>query len=492
MSTSQSNVPVVGSLDRQLLGIYALFLLFGWMMIFAAEYKPGASFSLFSLDTLAGKQFMFIVLCSILTFVILMTDWSFWRTFAVIIYLLTLFALPWTALLGREINGAHAWYQFGGFSLQPSELTKFGVCLALAAYLSTTGVSLREWRGRLIAMSIFMVPALIVVLIQNDTGTGIVFMSFMLVLYREGLPSSWYALGFSTAALVILGLIFEPPYVASALLMLVNWNLINRFKKNYRLWQLAFVILIPITYWWADIFQWGCGLAGLNIADFPGYKIGVLVPHLLLFLAAFLPNYLRKNSQIQGQLQIMALLLVAGSALVFAANFACYTLLAPHQQQRIKIWLKPAEATDTRGQAYNILHSKMAIGSGGFMGKGLLEGNMTNLRYVPAQTTDFIFCTIGEEQGFLGVVGVVILFAWLLLRIVNVAERQRSNFSRIYAYCVAGVIFVHFIVNIGMTMGIFPIIGIPLPFLSSGGSSLIGFTLMIAVLLKLDSNRGLA
>jgi rod shape determining protein RodA len=170
-----------------------------------------------------------------------------------------------------------------------------------------------------------------------------------------------------------------------------------------------------------------------------------------------------------------------------------YNFLAPHQQQRIKIWLRPAEAAaDARGSAYNLLHSKMAIGSGGFAGKGFLQGNMTKLKYVPEQSTDFIFCTVGEEHGFIGTASLIILFTLFILRITTLAERQRSNFSRIYMYSVAGILFTHFLVNIGMTMGIFPIIGIPLPFVSSGGSSLIGFTLMIAVLLKLDSNRGMA
>ena len=192
------------------------------------------------------------------------------------------------------------------------------------------------------------------------------------------------------------------------------------------------------------------------------------------------------------RLQWVAIGLFLAISLVQVANFACYTLLAPHQQQRIKVWLQPANSADTRGSAYNLLHSKMAIGSGGFTGKGFLDGNMTKLKYVPEQSTDFIFCTVGEEQGFIGVVGVVVLYVLLLYRITLLAERQRSNFSRIYAYGVAGILFAHFIVNIGMTMGLFPIIGIPLPLLSYGGSSLIGFTLMIGVLLKLDNHRNQA
>ena len=213
----------------------------------------------------------------------------------------------------------------------------------------------------------------------------------------------------------------------------------------------------------------------------------------MLFLAAFFPNYLKKNSLIQRQLQAWLLLLTLSGTLVYAANFACNSILAPHQQQRIKIWLNPEVAeANARGSGYNLIHSKMAIGAGGFLGKGPLQGNMTKLKYVPKQSTDYIFCTVGEEHGFVGVTSMILLFLWLLYRITVIAERQRSNFSRIYAYGVAGIIFVHFAVNIGMTMGLMPTIGIPLPFVSYGGSSLIGFTLMIAVLIKLDSNRNLA
>jgi rod shape determining protein RodA len=486
-------VPTNGA-DMLTLGLYVALVVIGWMMIFAVNYDPKAPFSFFDLGHNAGKQLFFMVFCFAMIFVIMISDWAFWRTFAFIIYLLTLLSLPGTLVFGREVNGANAWYHVGGFTIQPAEIAKFGTCLAMAAYLSSTGVNLREWRSRIIAIGIFLLPVLLV-LLQKDTGSALVFFSFMLVLYREGLSSTWYTLGFGTAAMVILGLVFEPPFVVAALLMIVNWRLISRFRERTQLWLAVFVALIPLSYWWRESIGWVLSQLNVPEGSVPAAQqnLLVLVPHLIFFTAAFLPNYLRKNSLVQSQLRTWLILLGLASALVFAANFACYTLLAPHQQQRIKIWLKPSEAAaDARGAAYNLLHSQMAIGSGGFAGKGFLEGNMTKLKYVPEQSTDFIFCTIGEEQGFIGVVATVFLFFWLLYRITLLAERQRSNFSRIYAYGVAGIIFMHVVVNIGMTMGLFPIIGIPLPFVSSGGSSLIGFTLMIGVLLKLDSNRGQA
>lgn len=494
-SARQTTNPAGGA-DLLTLGLYIALVTIGWLMIFAVNYDPNAPFSFFDLSNNTGKQLFFMVVCSALLFVIMMSDWAFWRTFALFIYIISMLLLPGTFIFGREINGAYAWYQIGGFSFQPAEIAKFGTCLAMAAYLSSTGVNLREWRSRLIAFGIFLLPAVIMSpLIQNDTGSALVFFSFMLVLYREGLSSTWYMLGFGTAAMVILGLIFEPPYVVAWLLAITNFRLIARFRGNTRVWWAGFSLIVLATIWWTPLAGWILGQLHIDPAtvDAKDIDMTVMLPHLALFIGAFLPNYLKKNSLVQAHLRTWLLILGVGATLVFAANFACYTLLAPHQQQRIKTWLRPNETgADARGAAYNLLHSKMAIGSGGFAGKGFLDGNMTKLKYVPEQSTDFIFCTIGEEQGFIGVTAIIVVFFWLLYRITVLAERQRSNFSRIYAYCVAGVLFVHVMVNVGMTMGLFPIIGIPLPFISYGGSSLIGFTLMIGVLLKLDSNRNLA
>ncbi len=462
-------------------------------MIYSVTYNPEAPYSFLDMNALAGKQLFFMVFCFAFIFVILLTDWTIWRTFALPIYIITLLLLPGTLLFGREVNGAHAWYQLGGFTFQPSELAKFGTCLAMAGYLSSTGVDLREWRSRIIAVSIFMLPVAMIIL-QSDTGSALVFFSFMLVLYREGLSGSWYVLGFSTAALVILGLMFDQPaYVVACLIALVNYMLIARFKGKKRFWWAALILLIPVTIYWADIVQWFLASNNISPEQVANPHVYVLIPHLILFLAAFLPNYIKKNSIVQRQMQAWIIMLGLAGTMVFAANFACYSILAPHQQTRIKIWLRAGEAeANARGSGYNLIHSKMAIGAGGFLGKGPLQGNMTKLKYVPKQSTDYIFCTVGEEHGFIGVASMIALFFWLLYRITIIAERQRSNFSRIYAYGVAGIVFVHFIVNVGMTMGLLPTIGIPLPFISYGGSSLIGFTLLIAVLLKLDSNRNLA
>lgn len=483
----------VGEMDYITLTCFIALVMVGWLMIYSVNYNPNITYSVFDLSNNAGKQLVFIVICMVIIFFVQMTDWAFWRTFALPIYLISLLMLAGTIVFGREVNGANAWYQLGGFSFQPSEIAKFSTCLAMAGYLSPTGTTIRDTKTRLYAFGIFLIPVLII-LLQKDMGSALVFFSFLLVLFREGLPSGWYVLGFGTALMVILGLLFEVQNVVSVLIMAATAQIILVYR-NSRPWWIAFLVISMLFIWWQEIRTGMLELlpAGSVAPESPVLSpLWVLAPPLILFVVSFIKSYIRKNSLIQRRLQLTLLLLGLASGMVYLAGYA-YSLMAPHQQQRIRIWLHPSEAaSDARGSAYNLLHSKMAIGSGGFLGKGLLEGNMTKLKYVPEQSTDFIFCTVGEEHGFVGVVGVVGLFFVLLYRITQLAERQRSNFSRVYAYSVAGVIFVHFIINIGMTMGLFPIIGIPLPFISSGGSSLIGFTLMIAVLLKLDSHRNMA
>ncbi len=485
---------VIGDIDNRLVWLYLALVTVGWMMIYSVNYDPNMPMlGIFDLNNNAGKQMMFILICFVLIFIIMMTDWAFWRTYSFIIYLVTLILLPGTLVFGREVNGALAWYQFGGFSFQPSEVAKFGTCLALAGYLSSTGVDLRTWRSRITAFLIFLVPVGII-LAQSDTGSALIFFSFFLVLYREGLSWTWYLLGGIVILSVIFGLAWSPAYVMATYIWIYNFTLLKPFRHNNRVWWTLWVLTISLTICWTLISPMLLQWMGKQAGEVPNLDLFMLGPHFLLGLVAFFYSYWRKNSLIQNALLTRLSVLVLACGLVFAANFASTKLLAPHQQQRINVWLNPSKTTaaDARGSAYNMLHSKMAIGSGGIIGKGYLQGNMTKLKYVPEQTTDFIFCTVGEEHGFLGVTIVVGLFAFLLYHITVIAERQRSNFSRVYAYCVAGIIFIHFIVNIGMTMGLFPIIGIPLPFLSYGGSSLIGFSLMIGVLLKLDSNRNMA
>lgn len=481
----------IKDVDHILLTCYVALVAVGWLMI----YSAGAAYTapLFDMSSNAGKQLFFIVVCIVLLFIIQISDWTFWRALAFPMYLLSLVLLVGTLVFGREVNGANAWYQFGGFSFQPSEIVKFTTCLAIASYLSGTGVTLRETRSRLATFAVFLVPAAII-LLQKDTGSALVFFSFLLVLYREGLPGGWYALAFISALMTILGLMYAPIDVSVVLLLIstvrVGWE--HEMKSP---WWIALALVAALAYEWSDLVHWSWtqpwfSKVSASLSQEVVVQWGALLLMLAFWLVVFLKHYWKQNLIIQRRLQLIALITALACGLVFLARYA-YTVLPAHQQQRIRVWLNPSEAAaDARGSAYNLLHSKMAIGSGGLWGKGLFEGNMTKLKFVPEQSTDFIFCTVGEEHGFMGAVGVIGLFFIMLYRITQIAERQRSNFSRIYAYGVAGVIFVHVVINIGMTMGLFPIIGIPLPFISYGGSSLIGFTLMIGVLLKLDSRRG--
>ncbi|MBV6653149.1 MAG: rod shape-determining protein RodA, partial [Mameliella sp.] len=301
-------------------------------------------------------------------------------------------------------------------------------------------------------------------------GSALVFTSFLLVFFREGLSPIYYIVGIVGSTLLVLGFIYPPVPIIFGTILTGTAVLSYYFEKSLR------------TYAWIAIGL--LAIAAYNLSAL-GYELYMVGGAALFFIAASVIAYQQRNGRLA---LLMAFFLFLGSGLAFASNYAFNYVLKPHQQDRINVWLQP-EKCDERGSLYNLTQSKAAIGSGGLEGKGFLNGTMTKLNYVPEQSTDFIFCTIGEEQGFIGTAGIILLFLLLLLRITVVAERQKSNFARHYAYCVAGILFMHIFINIGMTMGVTPIIGIPLPLISKGGSSLLGFTIMISILLKLDKHR---
>ena len=245
----------IKDIDRQLLSLYIALVSCGWLMIYAVTRDPNDPYSFISLSNSPGKQLFFIIFCLMLLFFIMMVDWVLWRTFAFVLYLASMVLMIGTIFLGREINGANAWYQLGGFTFQPGEIAKFGTCLAMAAYLGSTGANMKQWNSRLTAFGIFLLPVLII-LLQKDTGSALVFFSFMLVIYREGLAPSWYVLGFGTAALVILGLIFDPPYVVAHLFLLATAALIPRFKVRTNVWWGIWALMIPMIWYWQPLLQW--------------------------------------------------------------------------------------------------------------------------------------------------------------------------------------------------------------------------------------------
>ena len=466
----EGDSPILGHIDLVTFSLFLALVIVGWLMVFSVGYEEFRNMEAGSfLSTSAGKQAIWIGICGLIFAFIMLFDWKFWQTFAYPIYAFSIGLLVLVLFFGTNIKGATSWFSFGGFSFQPSEVAKFGTALALAGFLSSYSTDLKNPRSQFISLMIILAPILLV-LVQPDAGSALVFLSFFLVLFREGLNPAYYVVAGVMGALLIAGLVVDPMHIALTLALLSL--LIMAFSlraKQRRYWMLGVAALAGVSFY-------------LTRLDYLSYVLaGCLVAVLVLGYVL----YQQRNGRLAATLIFF---LLAGTGLAFAANYGFNNVLKPHQQDSINVWLQP-DKCDERGSLYNLVQSKTAIGSGRIQGKGFLHGTMTKGNFVPEQSTDFIFCTIGEEQGFIGTFGIIVLFLLLLFRISMIAERQRYSFARHYAYGVAGIIFIHFFINIGMTMGLMPIIGIPLPFISKGGSSLMGFTIMIAVMLKLDKHR---
>jgi len=454
-------------LDWTTFSIYLCLVLVGWLMIFTVGYEDGYNGISDFLSRPVGRQTIWIGISFIAMFLLYFIDWKLFQTFSYLFYIVGLVLLFLVLFLGPKINGARSWFIFGGFSFQPSEFAKFGTCLALSTYLSSFSTSMREFKHQVIAVGLFVAP-MFLILLQSDAGSALVFTSFMIVLYRAGLSANIYIIGAFVGTVFILALMYPALNIILGLTLFAILALAIGFKKKRNPLLIALAV--------------GVGSIYLVHLDLVKYALPLA---LVVFLGY---GWIEWGNRKERLVMVLAGGLLAGSALVFTASYAFNNILEKHQQERINVWLNPSKS-DPRGALYNVNQSKMAIGSGGAQGKGFLKGVMTKLEYVPEQFTDFIFCTVGEEQGFAGSFSLMVLFFLLLFRLVMVAERQRSNFSRFYCYGIAGIIFIHFFINIGMTMGIMPIIGIPLPFISKGGSSLLIFSIMIGLVLKLDSNR---
>ncbi|MBE9480088.1 MAG: rod shape-determining protein RodA [Bacteroidetes bacterium] len=398
--------------------LYLTLVFLGWINIYAAIYDESHK-SIFDISQRYGKQLIWIAAAIILALIILIIDAKFFSTFAYPIYIISILSLLAVLLLGTRIAGSKSWFQIGAFGIQPAEFAKFATNLAIAKYLTTLNINLKKLKTIIKSLLIIGIPA-ILILLQHDMGSALVYSSFILVLYREGLSGSILILGVMIVVLFILTLI------------------LGKF------------IFIGI-------------LAGIA------------------FLMFFFIKRNRKN------IYSIIGILVLTIAFVFSVDYGFKNVLKPHQKKRIEVLL--GKEVDLKGAGYNVNQSKIAIGSGGFSGKGFLKGTQTKYNFVPEQSTDFIFCTVGEEWGFVGSFVVIFLFIALLIRLIKLAERQRSDFSRIYGYGVASILFFHIVVNIGMTIGLTPVIGIPLPFFSYGGSSLWAFTILLFIFLKQDANR---
>ena len=405
---------------------------------------------------------------AVVTFVIVyVVEWEFWNSFAFPIYAIAIFLLIMVLIVGTEIKGARSWFTMFGLSFQPSEIAKFATALAVSSFLSSYKTNIRNRNTLLISLGLIGLPMMLI-LLQPDAGSAMIFLSFFVLFYRRGLSVLVYILGFSIASIFIGSLVFDPKSVTLLITMtglgILIYNVGRTWKSGFVFLAISFVVIL---FYVRDLYWFGIGIILISLVV---YSFLMIQERMFRTLTIVLPS------------------LALASILAFGSSFAFEKLLEPHQQDRINVWLRP-EKSDPRGSRYNIIQSKRAIGSGGFKGKGFLQGDMTKLNYVPEQTTDFIFSTVGEEQGFIGSVGVIFLFTLLLARIVIIAERAKNTFIQNYAYAVAGILFLHFFVNIGMALGLMPVIGIPLPFLSKGGSALLGFTIMISVLIRMDMAR---
>jgi rod shape determining protein RodA len=376
-------------------------------------------------------------------------------------------------IVGKDINGARSWYQIGSLTLQPSEFAKFGTALAIAAYLNSRKHDLSKLRVFMISIAIIMFPAFLIVL-QPDMGSAVVYFALFIVLFREGMSPYIFVSGLIMVILFFFTLIFNNLYLTIGIL------------------TAAFILAWFITRKWKLCLE---GLGIFVLVSFIIYLFNSLITKVIndehiLFISIILSGivyafYFYNKKAIS--LLVIFVFLIGSLAFVNSVDFAFNNLMKPHQKERVEILL--GIKSDTHGTGYNVNQSIISIGSGGFSGKGYLKGTQTKFKFVPAQSTDFIFCTIGEEWGFLGSFVVIGLYVFLLIRLIILAERQRSDFSRIYGYGVVSILFVHFFINIGMAIGLVPVIGIPLPFLSYGGSSLWGFTILLFIFLRLDASR---
>ena len=467
---SRSN-NLLANIDWVSILLYLLLVLIGWLNIYAAVYDENHS-SILDISQKYGKQLLWIGAAFVLAFLVLLTDSKFFTTFSMVIYGIMIFLLIAVLFFGTETKGARSWFEVGDFRIQPAEFAKFATNLAIAYIMSRHNFKVMRFSSLLTIGLILALPAGLIIL-QNDTGSALVYSSFILVLFREGLHGSILLLCFVAAAIFIMALLYSP---FTVLLVIIGGTLIAFYYYRHDIRELFQIILfIGCGFGLFVLIKW---MFNLSISDY--YML--LIVYVITSITAIYPIYKRKMKNMITLLLISWLCVGAAPSVNYAFNH-----LQPHQQDRINELL--GIKVDPKGTGYNVTQSKIAIGSGGLLGKGFLQGTQTKLNFVPEQSTDFIFCTVGEEWGFVGSTFVIVLLAVFILRIIKLAERQRSSFSRIYGYGVASILFFHVAVNIGMTIGMAPVIGIPLPFFSYGGSSLWSFTILIFIFLRLDANR---
>jgi rod shape determining protein RodA len=476
------NTSIWRNIDWPTVVMYLVLVLFGWLNVYGASHDMDQT-SIFDFAYFSGKQFVWI-LCSLgLAGIILLIDARAYQSFSMLLYLLMILLLIGTIFLAPEIKGSRSWLALGPVRLQPAEFSKFVTALAVANVMGQYGFKLSGLRNYLIVCLLILLPMGLIIL-QNETGSALVYASFMLMLYREGLPG---LIPFAALCAVVLFVVVVRfgalPFagvpsasmglaIAFILMLIVAFGMILRYRTQKT--PVRFLVYGYLAVFAVVIAIHAFGWMKVNFV----YVLLAVLAATGIYAAVFAVRT-RCN-----RLWLVLAFVVIGITYCYSVNYVFDNVFKPHQRSRIEVLLGMKD--DPKGDGYNVEQAKIAIGSGGFAGKGFLNGTQTTLKFVPEQHTDFIFCTVGEEYGFIGAVFVLITYMALLFRLMRLAEAQREAFSRIYGYCVVSIFLFHILVNIGMVIGLMPVIGIPLPFFSYGGSSMWSFTILLFIFLRLD------
>jgi rod shape determining protein RodA len=473
------------SLDWWVVAIYVILCIIGCLSIYGASYdfeNPG----FFDFYQRSGRQFVWFILAVVIAFAILLMDSNLFFSWSFLLYFGMLGLLAVTIFIGSDIKGSNSWLVLGPFQVQPAEFSKFTTALVLARFMGSYNFNIKNPRN-VLTIAFFTLSPLLLIFLQNETGSALVFASFLLVFYREGMPgfilflvaclASFFVIGIKLGNVMLLDYTSIGQFAVLMLIIFIICGMLLIYKKDYRSSKIILIGNLSAIF---------IGII-LNLLDWLDFNLCYLQLGFLIITVL----YLFFNSLIYRAsfYSLVALFAIISAFFLYSTDYAFDEILEPHQQIRISVLLGMKD--DPSGASYNVNQSKIAIGSGGFFGKGFLNGTQTKLKYVPEQDTDFIFCTIGEEEGFLGSILVLGLYLILMVRLVYLAERQHSAFSRIYGYCVVSILLFHVMINIGMVIGLLPVIGIPLPFLSYGGSSLWAFTILLFIFLRLDADRTL-
>ncbi len=464
---SYSRNRAVRGFDGITASVFFSLLFIGWMMLISVGFSDVGREGFTVLEALQDSTTLFYGLALGAFSLGLIIDYKFWNSVAPIIYSIAIVLLLGVLIFGIEVKGATSWFSLGGFSFQPSELAKWSTLLLLSSYLGLAGVNIQQRRSLFIAIGIVVLPILLI-LLQPDAGSALVFTALGFVFYRAGLNPVVFLALFSLIGVVIGALLWGIALTVPIILLLSMLLLIVQHKQTTPFIAVWALLLLVFVAFGSYVETW--------------YITAAL---LAVFLAFAVYTAIRNRVQPVVMASLITLLAIV---VAFGSDFGYNNILRPHQQDRINVWLHP-EKCDPQGSLYNVIQSKTAIGSGGTLGKGFLQGTMTKLNYVPEQSTDFIYSTLGEEHGFIGSLGVMLLFLILLIRITVLAERSKNTFIQYYGYGIAGYLFFQIVVNIGMTMGLMPVIGIPLPFISKGGTALVIFSFMIGTFLRMDMDR---